>query len=317
MVPRDVREEIPTTAPKFDQPKPTSRPIARAFNYSILYRDIQRQQPGLDIEVGPCDRLRMIGTHGIIITVDAERVYQLPDQIPMLAPAPNVSNRKDPITFNGIGGLYDSTGVSPWMNWPSFDFTVERPCDVVRLRLDQRVLAEYNADQMPGVIHFFGSNGPCHNNGWGEPISHTVERSVIALTTNPQVIEPIRPTLHGDNLRAFFGSLEFGIHTWVPRKTQVTGLSLFIDWQGGAGTVFEVRLRMIEGTGNYFNLGRWLPGVVARRFDLEFPEPIEVPNWMTRKWDNASDQGALSVYVELDSAAVDGATAILRCRSWL
>lgn len=312
---RDPRELIPATLPKGDYPRPSSKPIARVINYTIPYRDIQLQNPGLDIEVGPCDRLRMVGTHGISIFVDSEPVYRLPDQIP-IPPVILMSNRKDPLSFDGVGGLYDSAGSARWMNWPSFDFTLERPCDLLQLRIDDRVRAEYNGDQMPGIIHIFGSSGPARNNGWGEPISHSLERSVIDLGVSPQVIEPIRPTLHGDNLSAFLGSVEFGLHTWVPRKTQVTGMSFRIDWAAGPATVQQVVLRMIEGSGNYFNLGRWYFGQVGTYFNMEFPEPIEVPTWLTRKWDNASDQGALSVALTT-SVVADGASVILRFRSWL
>lgn len=268
---------------------------------------------GMRIDIGPCERLRLVGTHGLDITLDGEEILLARDYSFRTAAAAPGASGIGPLVTAAAGGSLDATGLKAWKMNHGFDITIERPARELVMRPDPDDTFLFLADEMPGAVYIFVANGPATMD-WGSPISHTVRRNVLGASTD-LVIEPIRPTLHGDNA----GTNPNGSDMWVPARTEITGIAVEADPIGG-NAFLSLDLEQIVTGAVRFRLGRW---VFDRRrvatdpslWDIECHTPIEIYNHMTREF-IGGNQGALRCVVS-SSAEMTEATVTLRCRSWM
>lgn len=304
-----ILEHIPATPPRQDPPR-TTIPVLRAGHHILKYDDIALFR-FREVEV-QCDWIRILPTHAVIVFADGVRVT--PDEdidiwtdLAVTGPA----NRFAPTFAPGAGGALDA------LYRPAVSFTIRKPVRRLSFVASDDV-ADYQVAEVPGDVHLFLGSGGCVDLDFGMPISH-----VVALDADFNGVlatfSPIRPALHGNDATAPTSGL-----IYVPSRTVVDSIALFIQWTGAAGAVSRVSLLQQGQAANSFELWRARPGGAALPLlatggsaTTVAPEhPIEVPTYQTRKFNAGDERGSLVLEVETTQLA-SAMNAGISCRSWM
>jgi len=289
------------------QARPAHREGMR--HYGVLLRDIAlgfyEQWTVID-----ADSVRIVSP--VALNVEVEGVGTVQDEsfmYPYSIP-PSPQGVFSPNLQGGVGGA-TVIGGNPIHMMPAGDWLIDRP--VAKIRFPQTrdtVDNDWRLQNFPNaIVHLFVMRGNVRNLGFGRPIPHSILLQADETGTAVWMSEPIRPTIHGDNLTS-------GQDGMVPLRTEITGFSWNFSFQLAGSGLVEFSIYHRRAGGALLVMGRWFPPVLAVG-DQELSIPLEFSPLQCRQ-NEALDapRGALQVGITANNI-FDGGYINLRMRSYM